>query len=479
MGLRVLIKALRHPWLIKLFRRSTFIKYVREQKDYVSLPQDRQLELLLEEFKVAMRETDFVREFYPELLSVEDPEDLLKIRITPEYPDEGVFRRYKKYILRSAYTSGTTMGKPKKVFYPLTKKSVEILVKAAAATVSIALLNMEKNSLNRILAIVEPSLAVHRFIFIAKFASKKVDVIVRGKVDVERFLRKTKAKYDMVFGELPYGITLLNAFRKYGDRLDDNTVFVTGGGIFTKDYLDLLNEVMDRTGKNITIVNMYGSTEGLFGGFGVYLDKDHPYYTEPPYIKAVYTSSFHIGAELTEDSFKPPIYPKDFIHRMPPGTEYSVAVTLAFAFAVPNYSLGDIAINMDQNINIIGRNIRKVSGLPIAVEAYTSPVIRVSGIVIKQSLSELVKQVIGHDEFIVVVSPKRHGAVMEIITERENVSSDLNKKLLELVKRSPEHSYLLKDVKDGVLTITFKRASGISSFFRSTRERSKIFFTRG
>ncbi len=477
-GLRTLFKLLRNPWIFRLFRRSTFRRFIREQKEIAMMNPDAQMELLMRDFREAIRETDFVRRYFPELLSVEEPEDLIEVKVTPEYPDENYFQPFKKYILRYAYTSGTSLTKPKKVFFPITKKSLEILMRMAATLVAIALLGTDRDHVDRILAIAEPGLITQRFVFIAKFASKKVDIITRGEVDVEKFLRRTKAKYDMIFGELPAGINLLGMFKKFPDRLNKEVTFVTGGGVFTEEYLSIVREVMDVAGVRMRVINMYGSTEGLLGGVGEYIDRENPYYISPPMVKPIYVSSFHLATRLTGDQFEFPEKPEGFLHKISPG-EYSIVVTVASAFAVPNYFLGDVAKITNGNVNVMGRNLRRVLGLPVAVETYTSPVIRVSGIVIKQTLSKIIEQVLGTNNFIVVVSPNRNGALMSIYVEEAPEGFDvLKKKLLEFIKRSPEHSYLIRDIKDGVLSISFGRVSGISAFYNSTRERFRIFLAR-
>ena len=223
---------------------------------------------------------------------------------------------------------------------------------------------------------------------------------------------------------------------------------------------------------------MYGSTEGLLGGLGEYIDRNSPYYTSPPMVKPIYVSSFHLGAKLTEDQFKPPEKPEGFLHKMP-SKEYSIVVTLASAFAVPNYFLGDIAETVNGDVNVMGRNLRKVIGLPVAMEAYTSPVIRVAGIVIKQSLSDIIEHVLKTENFVAVISPTKDGASMHIYVESASQQfTILKKRLVEFIEKSPEHSYLIRDIKDGALSITFSEVSGISSFYNTTKERFKIFFTR-
>lgn len=476
LGLRDLIKILRNPWLIKLVRKSNIKKMVKQQKEFVTLSRDTQAQMLIEEFKIAIRETSFVRENFPELLSVEEPEDLISIKVTRDYPDEHKFTPYRKYIFGCASTSGTTLGKPKKIFFPLTRKSMELLLKSAPTFAAIAFLGTDKLLFNRSLSVVEYGLASHTFDVLFKMVSKKSDIIVRGKERVEDVFRKIKGKYDMIAGELPSSITLLKLMKKYPEKLQKDVLFVTYGGVFSKEYLEIAHDVIKETGVNLEILNIYGSTEGHFGGAALYIDKSNPYFTEPPRVKPLYISSFHLGADLPANPFDIPEYPKNLIHRMPEGQEFCIVATVASAFAVPNYFLGDIAVIEGDSLNIIGRYLRRVKGLPVVAEAYTSPVIRAAGVVIKQTFADILANVLGTENFIAIITTGKHGAIMQVFVEGDvKISPDIDKKVAELIKKSPEHSYLIRDIEEGVLTLTFKKASGIVSYYKATGEKFRLF----
>ena len=233
---------------------------------------------------------------------------------------------------------------------------------------------------------------------------------------------------------------------------------------------------MDVAGVDLEVINIYGSTEGHFGGVAVYINKSNPYFTEPPKIKPIYISSFYLGAEIPRYPLEVPEYPKNLYHRMQKGEEFCLVVTAASAFSVPNYFIGDIAVLEDSGINVIGRYIRRVSGLPVVGEAYTSPVIRASGVVIKQTFSEVISKVVGSSVFMAIVSSTERGARLDVYVEDEkSIPSDAVNKLIELTQKSPGNSYLIRDIEEGVLNIEFKIAKGIKEFYAKSGERFKIF----
>ncbi|MEX0569376.1 MAG: hypothetical protein Q6363_009540, partial [Candidatus Njordarchaeota archaeon] len=250
MNIGMLFKVLRNLWLIKLFSKKNRIRIVKEIKERLLMPLDEQLKYVVEDFKVAIREADFVRKYYPELLSVEDPEDFLSIRITPEYPEPTYFTQFESKILTYSLTSGTTLGKPKKIPIPLTKKSLEVLLKANMAFVALANLDKEKYLFRRSFMVAEPGLASERYASIVKMTSKKMRLLVRGKDDIEGFLRRTKEKFDCVMAELPCAIKILDYVKKYPDKFYDDLVFLFGGDILSKQQFEYMKEVRDSTGIN-------------------------------------------------------------------------------------------------------------------------------------------------------------------------------------------------------------------------------------
>jgi len=469
MNIGMLFKVLRNLWLIKLFSKKNRIRIVKEIKERLLMPLDEQLKYVVEDFKVAIREADFVRKYYPELLSVEDPEDFLSIRITPEYPEPTYFTQFESKILTYSLTSGTTLGKPKKIPIPLTKKSLEVLLKANMAFVALANLDKEKYLFRRSFMVAEPGLASERYASIVKMTSKKMRLLVRGKDDIEGFLRRTKEKFDCVMAELPCAIKILDYVKKYPDKFYDDLVFLFGGDILSKQQFEYMKEVRDSTGINFEVLNIYGSTEGLMKGIGVIFDKNNPYYAPFYMTKPVYLTSIVLGAELTSDSFKAPEYPKNFIHKMSKDSEFLVVVTAASVFAVPNYLVGDIAVLKDSWLWVMGRNIVVEHSLPFAVEAYTSPVIRISGIVVKQTLSKIIEEALETPYFVVYLRTGGKAVVMDILVEKD-VPSNAKERILKFIEKNPEHSYLIRDIEQGFLDINIRKFSGIKSFISVMRE---------
>jgi len=471
------VRLLTKPWLIKILSKETRMNFISELKQFIEYDFDTQLREFVDNLRVAIRETNFARRFFPELLSIEDPEDLIDLRITMNYP-ENLFEEFKGDIFCVLKTRGTTEGVPKRIFVPLTRKSIEVMVRGALLICAIANHNSEKMLFDRILIFSEPDSSIKYYSNFLRFIARKAVVCVGGLEQLERTLRKSGNKYDLVLADIYTMTEILRKYvYKYADKFDENVILSTRFSISSEDIHRFAEEARNSSGLNLRILNLYASTETMIMAMAMYFDDSNPYSSPFGWLKPIYLTTASVGVQMTDTSLTIPTKVEDFIHKMAGYKEYLVAATTATAFSLPNYLLNDLVANRGTHISVIGRRIVYIGNiceLGELGELFTGISIGSRGIQLKQDFAEFVAKVIDTENFIVLIIPCMSGIIMQVISER--IPPDPRDRLISLIKGDSRYSHIADYIESGRIILEFEERANFKDIQRRIYKRCPLIY---
>ena len=442
-------------WFLQMLAKKAKEKFIKEIERFIEKDFDSQLCEFVENLKVVVRETDFARKYFPELLSVEDPEDLLELKITSMYPDEEIFKQFRKNILCSIYTMGFTREKARKVFLPITKKSVEIMIKGALLLCAISKYGHDDIFFNRALIITRSNFPLTQYEFFLGLIAKKVDLWTKSENSLSQNSKLVEPRYDLVLAD---ALSLIEFAGKQIYEMIDNfskdLVIITGFGITKLKISEMLEEAKNNLGLNLRIVNVYGSAETFLMALGVYFDDSNPYSAPFGWMRPIYLTSATVGAKIPSDFSQIPTRAEDFIHAMSGRGEYLTAATVATAFSIPNYLLHDLMVNKNTYVNIFGRGIVYVGSVKSLGELFTGDILGIGGIITRQDFSHAVAEALNTEDFLVILMPCVSGVEMKILVKK--IAPGMKNRLISMIKYSRRHKYILDNIITGNLHIDFE-----------------------